>query len=328
MKVLGLGSALIDLLIRIESDAVLDELGFPRGSMQLVDDEGFVRLSAFVSGFESVIAPGGSACNTMRAMANLKNDVGFIAKAGMDSYADMYYDELSRAGVASRLISTCEKPTGVATTFVSRDGERTFGTYLGASMLLDADDLEDDMFEGYDCFYLESYKLVNYPLVLRTAELARQKGLKYALDLGSYNMVEEHLDFLKPFVREYVDILFANEEEALAYTGKPPRRALDEMAAEVGLCVVKVGEKGALIKRGDEYVEVSAFPVTPLDTTGAGDFFAAGFLHGYAHNYPLDVCGRVGALLASYVIRYMGPNLPGETWGEIKEQLKTMELCV
>ena len=325
MKVLGLGSALIDLLIRIESDAMLDELGFPRGSMQLVDDEGFVRLSAFVSGFESVMAPGGSACNTMRAMANLKNDVGFIAKAGMDSHADMYYNELSRAGVDSRLIPTAKKPTGVATTFVSRDGERTFGTYLGASMLLEAADLEEDMFEGYDCFYLESYKLVNYPLVSRTAELARQKGLKYALDLGSYNMVEEHLDFLKPFVREHVDILFANEEEALAYTGKPPRQALDEMATEVGLCVVKVGENGALIKRGDEYVEAPAFPVTPLDTTGAGDFFAAGFLHGYAHNYPLDVCGRMGALLASYVIRYMGPNLPGEAWDEIKEQLKTME---
>jgi len=328
MKVLGLGSALIDLLIRIENDAVLDELGFRRGSMQLVDDEELDRLSAFASGFESVKVPGGSACNTMRAMANLKNDVGFIAKAGMDSHADTYYNELTRAGVDSQLIPTAKKPTGVATTFVSRDGERTFGTYLGASILLNADDLTDDMFDGYDCFYLESYKLVNYPLVSRTAELARQKGMKYALDLGSYNIVEEHLDFLKPFVREHVDILFANEEEALAYTGKPPHEALDEMASEVAVCVVKVGERGALIRKGDEYVEVPAFPVTPLDTTGAGDFFSAGFLHGYAHGYPLDVCGRMGSLLASYVIRYMGPNLPDEAWGEVKKQLKTMGLCV
>ena len=328
MKILGLGSALIDRLIRIESDALLNELAFPRGSMQLVDDDGFKQLSAFVSGFESVTVPGGSACNTMRAMANLKNNVGFIAKVGADSHADMYHSELSRVGVVSQLIPTGEKPTGVATTFVSSDGERTFGTYLGASMLLGADDLTADMFDGYDCFYLESYKLVNYPLVLRTAELVRQKGLKYALDLGSYNMVEEHLGFLKTFVPGHVDILFANEEEALAYTGKPPREALDEMAAEVALCVVKVGEKGALIKRGDEYVEAPAFPVTALDTTGAGDFFAAGFLHGYAHNYPLDVCGRMGSLLASYVIRYMGPNLPDEAWSEVKEQLKTMELCV
>ena len=325
MKITGLGSALIDLLIRIEDDALLEELNFPRGSMQLVDDKGFERLSEFVSGFESVKAPGGSACNTIRALANLKNEVGFIAKAGMDYHAEMYYEELSKAGVASLLIPTNEKPTGVATTFVSRDGERTFGTYLGASMLLNADDITSDMLEGYDCFYLESYKLVNYPLVLRTAELAKQTGLKYALDLGSYNIVNEHIGFLKPFVREYVDILFANEEEAFAYTGKPPREAVDEMAEEVGLCVVKVGEKGALIREGERYVEVPAFPAAPLDTTGAGDFFAAGFLHGYAHNHPLEVCGKIGSLLASYVIRYLGPNLPDEAWVEIKEQLKLIE---
>ena len=325
MKIIGLGSALIDLLIRIDNDILLDDLHFPKGSMQLVDDEGFARLSEFVSGFESVKAPGGSACNTMRALANLNNEVGFIAKVGADDHAAMYHRELKKAGVASLLIPTNEKPTGVATTFVSSDGERTFGTYLGASMLLNADDITPDMLDGYDCFYLESYKLVNYPLVLRTAEIAKAKGLKYILDLGSYNIVEEHLGFLKPFVREYVDILFANEEEAFAYTGKAPHEALDEMAGEVDLCVVKVGPKGALIKEGGRRVEVPAFPGTPLDTTGAGDFFAAGFLHGYAHNYPLEVCGKIGSLLASYVIRYMGPNLPDEVWDDVKKQLKTIE---
>ena len=322
MKILGLGSALIDLLIRIDNDEILEQLGFPKGSMQLVDDSGYNRLSEFIAGFESVKAPGGTACNTMRALRHLKGDIGFIAKVGTDSHAYMYRKELERIGVTSYLIHDGRKPTGVATTFVSPDGERTFGTYLGASLLLNAEDLDPTVFDGYDCFYLEGYKLVNYPLVLRTAQIAKEKGIKYAIDLGSYNMVEEHIEFLKPFVREYVDILFANEEEARAYTGKEKWEALNELSRDADLCIVKLGAEGALIKKGGAAVHIPTLPITPLDTTGAGDFFSAGFLYGYSQNLPLATCGTIGNLLASHVIRYMGSNLPDEAWAEIKEQIK------
>ena len=319
-----MGSALIDRLIQIENEEILQQLCFPKGSMQLVDDDGFFRLSAFVEGFDATKSPGGSACNTIRALAHLKNEVGFIAKVGVDKYAGIYRNELERIGVTSHLIPDERKPTGVATTFVTLDGERTFGTYLGASLLLKAEELNPTVFDGYDCFYLEGYKLVNYPLVLRTAQIAKEKGMKFALDLGSYNMVEEHIEFLKPFVRNYVDILFANGEEAHAYTGKMGQEALDEIACEVELCIVKTGAEGALIKEGEVSIHIPAIATTPLDTTGAGDFFAAGFLYGYSKKYPLDVCGKIGNLLASHVIRYMGTNLPEEAWNEIKQQIKSM----
>lgn len=322
MKIIGLGSALIDVLVRIDNEKILDLLDFPKGSMQLVDDNGYGRLSEFVSGFESVKVPGGAACNTMRALANLRSGIGFIAKVGADEHADVYCKELEKLGVTSYLIRDERKPTGVATTFITGDGERTFGTYLGASLLLKAEDINPDLFDGYDCFYLEGYKLVNYPLVLQTAQIAKEKGIKFAIDLGCYNMVEEHINFLKPFVREYVDIVFANEEEARAYTGKEKWEALNEIALDADLCIIKLGAEGALIKEGDVSVHAPAPPVTPLDTTGAGDFFAAGFLYAYSQKLPLETCGAMGNLLASHVIRHMGPNLPENSWNEIKESIK------
>ncbi|MDD6210457.1 MAG: adenosine kinase [Bacteroidales bacterium] len=322
MKIIGLGSALVDLLVRIEEDDVLDKLKFPKGSMQLQSDEEYRRLCAFVADESFLEVPGGAACNTIRALAHLNNKVGFIGKVGTDFHAEMYRNELELLHVEANLIPDGRKPTGVATTFVSKDGERTFGTYLGASMLLNADEIRSEVFDGYDCFYIEGYMLVNYPLMLRTAEIAKEKGIKYAIDLGSYNMVHEHIGFLKPFVRDYVDILFANEEEALAYTGKCAEEALTEFAKEVDVCVVKVGSRGALIKCGNEDISVPALPVKPVDTTGAGDFFAAGFLHGCCQGWSLDLCGKAGSLLASYVIREIGPNLPDNVWEEIKKQIK------
>lgn len=325
MKILGLGSALVDLLVRIESDDILSKLNFPKGSMQLQDDEGFERLSMLVSNESYAKVPGGSACNTIRALAHLGNKVGFIGKVGMDEHAAMYREKLLQAGVHTFLIPDERKPTGVATTFVSKDGERTFGTYLGASVLLEAKEIAEELFNDYDCFFIEGYLLVNYPLMLRTAQIAKKRGMKYAIDLGSYNMVQEHLDFLKPFVRDNVDILFANEEEAFAYTGKAPEEALEIISRDVELCIVKIGAKGALIKTKDTFISVPAQKTSHvIDTTGAGDLFAAGFLHGYCQGKSLDSCGLIGGILASHVIRELGTELPDEIWERIKEQIKRL----
>ena len=326
MKILGLGSALVDLLVRIENDDVLNKLNFPKGSMQLQNDDEFKQLSALVSNESFVKVPGGSACNTIRALAHLNNSVGFIGKVGTDEHAAMYREKLLHAGVHTFLISDKRKPTGVATTFVSKDGERTFGTYLGASVLLEAKEIEETLFNDYDCFFIEGYLLVNYPLMLRTAQIAKKRGIKYAIDLGSYNMVQEHLDFLKPFVRDNVDILFANEEEAFAYTGKAPIEAIEILSRDVELCVVKIGSKGALIKTKDTFISVPAQQTDHvIDTTGAGDLFAAGFLHGYCRNMPLETCGLVGGILASHVIRELGTELSNDVWEKIKEQIKQLQ---
>jgi sugar/nucleoside kinase (ribokinase family) len=209
--------------------------------------------------------------------------------------------------------------------FISKDSERTFGTYLGAAVEMSAEDLKPEMFKGYDIFHIEGYLVQNHALIERAVEIAKQEGLTISLDLASYNVVESNNEFLHKVVKKYVNILFANEEEAKAFTGKHPEDALIEIAKDVDLAVVKIGSKGSLIKKGEVIERVGIIKVNSVDTTGAGDLYAAGFLYGYAKKLPLSKCGRIGAVLSGKVIEVIGPKMTDDTWKEIKTMVKEIE---
>jgi sugar/nucleoside kinase (ribokinase family) len=311
--ILGMGNALVDLMTKIDSDAVLDALHLPKGSMQLVDAQTSMKVADYTAGYPTMIASGGSAANTIHGLAKLGVSTAFIGTVGEDETGDFFHKDMVGAGVQPYIFRS-QTPSGLAIALVTPDGERTFATHLGAAIELSVDFLHPDLFSGHKYFYVEGYLVQNEELLLKAMNLASQSGLKIALDLASYNVVEAKKDFLLHLLKTYVDIVFANEEEAKAICGFKPEPAVDFLSGLCETAIVKTGAKGALIKQGNELTHVPALQANPIDTTGAGDMFAAGFLYGHLHNFNLEMAGMAGNMLAASVIEVMGAKMDNQKW--------------
>ncbi|HJF80760.1 adenosine kinase [Phocaeicola plebeius] len=323
-KIIGMGNALVDVLVRIDDDSLLEKLHLPKGSMQLIQEDTLSEIRKYTSGMKIHRSTGGSAGNTVCALAALGANPGFIGKVGQDETGTFFGDTLRQRGV-NALLATCDLPSGIASTFISTDGERTFGTYLGAAATLRAEDLSRKMFAGYNYLYIEGYLLQDHDLMLRAVQLAKEEGLQVCLDMASYNVVEAERDFFDQLIVKYVDIVFANESEALAYTGKAPHEALEEIASKCSIAVVKTGKEGSLVKKGTEVIQLLSCPVdNVLDTTGAGDFYAAGFMYGLTCGYSLEKCVQISTILATAVIQEVGTTLPAKKWDEIKLNIESL----
>lgn len=323
-KIIGMGNALVDVLVRIDDDSLLEKLHLPKGSMQLIQEDTLSEIRKYTSGMKIHRSTGGSAGNTVCALAALGANPGFIGKVGQDETGAFFGDTLRQRGV-NALLATCDLPSGIASTFISTDGERTFGTYLGAAATLRAEDLSRKMFAGYNYLYIEGYLLQDHDLMLRAVQLAKEEGLQVCLDMASYNVVEAERDFFDQLIVKYVDIVFANESEALAYTGKTPHEALEEIASKSSIAVVKTGKEGSLVKKGTEVIQLLSCPVdNVLDTTGAGDFYAAGFMYGLTCGYSLEKCVQISTILATAVIQEVGTTLPAKKWDEIKLNIESL----
>ena len=323
-KIIGMGNALVDVLVRIDDDSLLEKLHLPKGSMQLIQEDTLSEIRKYTSGMKIHRSTGGSAGNTVCALAALGANPGFIGKIGQDETGAFFGDTLRQRGV-NALLATCDLPSGIASTFISTDGERTFGTYLGAAATLRAEDLSRKMFAGYNYLYIEGYLLQDHDLMLRAVQLAKEEGLQVCLDMASYNVVEAERDFFDQLIVKYVDIVFANESEALAFTGKAPHEALEEIASKCSIAVVKTGKEGSLVKKGTEVIQLLSCPVdNVLDTTGAGDFYAAGFMYGLTCGYSLEKCVQISTILATAVIQEVGTTLPAKKWDEIKLNIESL----
>ena len=317
-RVIGIGNALTDMLVNLSSDEVLTRYNIARGSMSLVDSKLQSEVSKAVAGRPYSLSHGGSADNTIRAMARLGAEVGFIGKVGRDTTGDFFEQALSNLGIQP-VIFRGENRSGKCVSLISTDGERTMLTHLGAALELHADEISEQVFTGYDCLYIEGYLVQDHTLISSVARKAKQCGLKVAIDLASFNVVAENVDFLRELVREYVDIVFANEDEAKTFSGESePINALQYISEMCSLAVVKIGMKGALIKQGEQVVHVGIMAAAKrVDTTGAGDFYAAGFLYGLTLGLDLRQCGTIGAVTAGKVIEIVGTTLSDEAWEDI-----------
>ncbi len=320
-SVLGLGNALVDVLARLENDNLLEKLNFPKGSMQLVDDVAVAKVMEATSHLNKELASGGSAANTIHGLASLGIKTGFIGKIGKDEFGEVFKNDMSSHNITPHL-SESEAKSGRAIAMISPDSERTFATYLGAAVELSADDMMEHMFDGYTYFHVEGYLVQNKALIEKAYQVAKSKGLKTSIDLASFNVVEENLDFLKNLIANYVDIVFANEEEAKAYTGKEGEAALNDLANGTEVAVLKLGKDGSIIKRFDEVVKVGIIPVKSIDTTGAGDLYAAGFLYGLIKELSLEQCGNIGSILSGHVIEVVGPKMSEDTWSTIHKKVE------
>jgi sugar/nucleoside kinase (ribokinase family) len=322
-SIIGIGNALMDVVVKLTNDNILLKNNLPKGSMILVDSTTSASINSQTEGLEKIFAPGGSVANTIDGLAHLGANAAFIGKVGNDELGQSYHDGLIAIG-AKPILFHSSTPTGVAMALVTPDSERTFGTYLGAAIELSPSDLTIELFSGYDIAYIEGYLVQNHDLIRKAVSLAREAGLTIAIDLASYNVVEANLDFLKEIISNHVDIIFANEEEAKAFTGKNPEEAVSELAGMCEIAVVKTGAKGSLIQHKQERIKIGITGTTCIDTTGAGDLYATGFLYGIAGNLPLDVCGKIASILAGKVITVYGARMDDMLWNNIIQEVKEL----
>mgnify|MGYP006283594743 CR=1 FL=1 len=321
MRVLGMGNALVDIITSLENDALLNTFGLPKGSMTLVDHETSNFLNAETAGLPKQKASGGSAANTIHGLAHLDVPSGFIGMVGDDDLGNFFFKDMKSKGIKPILFKSI-KETGRAMALISQDSERTFATYLGAAVELSSEDLDSHIFEGYDYLYVEGYLVQDHQLMEKALRVAKNNGLKICIDLASYNIVEQHKDFFLEIIRNYTDILFANNQEAEALTGEKPEKAAKTLGEITEIAVVKTGAEGSVICSDGELIRVGVRPSTPVDTTGAGDMYAAGFLYGMICEQPLDVCGKIGSLIAGRVIEVLGAKMDESAWENLRREIR------
>lgn len=323
MKILGIGNALVDLLIQLESDFLLETLRLPRGSMQLIDESKYLKIIDQVENYNQTTACGGSAANVVCGTAKLGVGSAYCGKVCNDSYGKFYKKDLLTNGVDPLLFES-NIATGCATTFISKDGERTFGTYLGAAALLDSDDMASVDFKAYDWILIEGYLIVLTSFFEEILKRAKAAGCKVSIDLASYNVVRDNLSLFKKYISKYADMVFANEEEAYEYTGLWNEEAAEAIGKEVSISVVKVGSKGSYVYHNNRIVSATATPSRVLDTTGAGDLYAAGFFYGLEKGYDLKRCAEIGSIVAGKVIEVIGTKMDDQRWTEINKEIKQL----
>lgn len=322
-KILGIGSALVDILTQIPNEQILNELNLPKGSMTYVDAQTSVEIGKKLAYLGNQMASGGSAANTMSGLAQLGVEAGFLSKIGKDEVGEFFAKQMTETHVRPLMLKS-DTPSGRVQALVTADGERTFATCLGAAAEMCADDIQPELLQGWDIFYVEGYLVANPTMLRKAIETAKAQGMTIAIDLASYNVVEESRDFLLELVNNYVDIVFANEKEAFALTGMEPEAALDYIAERCDIAVVKVGAKGAFVKRGNEIVTIPPMKAVVVDTTGAGDMWAAGFLAGLVKGENLQKCGMMGAIVAKNIIEVMGAKMDDERWNIIHKAISKL----
>lgn len=322
--ILGIGNALVDALIKIENDELLANLKLKKGAMNLVDEKTYLQLVEQIKDLSPEYVAGGSSANTIVATSALNIKSGFIGCIGKDEIGKIFEKSISDYDVVPHL-TYGDGRTGVATTFISEDGERTFATYLGVASHIGQLSIKDLEFEKYSILYIEGYLVDNHQLMRELFKIAKKHNIRVALDIASFNIVEENKAFLDEIIPQYIDILFANEPEAMALAGKKPQDAIVDLAKMTKIAVIKMGKNGSYIGHNDTFIHIKAVSVDKVvDTTGAGDLYSAGFLFGLCQDFNLPLCGKIGTLMASKIITKIGPKLSVQEWVELKKDINNL----
>jgi len=314
----GTGSALIDVLIH-ENDEFLAKIGAVKGGMKFVEKEFIDEVLQQASG-EPVIVPGGSACNTLIGIGKLGGKARFIGKSGMGDMGRYFKADLKKNNVESALF-TSSSPTGRVLSVITPDAQRSMLTFLGASSETEPHEITEQSFKDAEIVHIEGYLLFNSDLMEASLQCAKKAGALISLDLASFTIVEESRDFLEKITADFVDILIANEDEALAFTGFTDEiEAIEALSKRADIAVLKIGERGSYISRKGKIIRVEPKgDGCIVDTTGAGDLWASGFLYGFVHGFSLEKCGELGSVCGYEVCRVIGANIPDEGWERIKQ---------
>jgi sugar/nucleoside kinase (ribokinase family) len=315
IDVTGIGNAIVDVLAHA-SDGLLAEQGLQKGTMALIDDARAAALYARMG--QAVEVSGGSVANSIAGIASLGGRTAYVGKVAADQLGEVFAHDIRAVGVR---FETAPTRGGASTArcliLVTPDAQRTMNTFLGACRELGPSDIDEDLIAQSHVTYLEGY-LWDPPAAkeafLKASRIAERAGRRVALSLSDPFCVERHRKEFLELVERHVDILFANEREICSLY--EVTRLEDAMAAVRGRCelaAITLSEKGSVVLQGDETFAIAAERVTKVvDTTGAGDLYAAGFLFGYTHGKSPAHCGRLGARCAAEVISHFGarPEIP------------------
>ncbi len=306
-EVVGIGNAIVDVIATAD-DSFLEHMGIEKGIMQLVEKDRGELLYAAMS--ERVQAPGGSVANTIAGLGSLGLQTGFIGRVHDDALGRFYAQSMEDDGTSfvNTPVPDGELPTSRSMIFVSPDGERSMNTYLGISSELGPEDVSDDVAGTAQILFLEGYlydKDKGKAAFERAAKLCRDNGGRAGVSLSDPFCVDRHRDSFRRLVKE-LDYVIGNEHEWESLYQTDLSSALEQASADAGMAVCTRSGHDVLLVRGDETVAVPVNAVTPVDATGAGDQFAAGFLYGYAKGVPLDAAGRMGCVAAAEVISHYG----------------------
>jgi len=308
--VAGLGNALVDALVRIDDDSVIEELGFDRGRMSVVDDQTWQKAYSRVSSHGVELQSGGSCANSIAALGLLGAKAVYCGQIGSDDMGRLYEERIREACGQHALKKTGTHPTGKCLSIISgSDAERTMLTNLGAAVTMTGLTDFEEVIRGSHVLHLTAYLLLDEPMRSRAYEaiaVANQEEIVISLDVADPFVISVAREPVVHILDEFADIVFMNADEASALCDGPPENVLDMLADSVDTIVLKLGAKGSIVQHNGERIRMGIQPVTAVDTTGAGDAYAAGFLYGYVHGWSMQRSAHLGSHVASLTVGQMG----------------------
>jgi sugar/nucleoside kinase (ribokinase family) len=319
----GIGNALVDIEYEVDTE-FLKAHRIEKGLMTLVDEARQLELIQALDKHMIKKQSGGSAANTMIAASQFGANCFYSCKVADDDWGDFYVDDLESAGVASNLTEGSRKPglTGRCLVMVTQDADRTMNTFLGITSEFSTDELVEASLKASGWLYVEGYLVANpisQKTMVKAKQIADQNQVKTALTFSDPNMVKFFTEGLDQVIGTSVDLLFCNEDEALTYTQTneilEARHLLKKVAKTF---VITQGKNGAMIFDGVTFIDIEPYPVTAVDTNGAGDMFAGAFLYGITHGHSYAQAGKLASLASSKVVSQFGPRLQ---WHQAKEIL-------
>ncbi len=315
-RVLGVGSFVWDYIQPVD-DAFLESLYLPKKGWRDMDWHSFCEVieRARLQSTPTILT-GGSVANTLKGLSALGAACALTGHAGLDKRGDQIIETLQKSGIEI-YATRSETPTAHIVSLVTPDGERSFCAFIQSAKETNEADLLPHYFEDRDLVHIEGYLLPNHCLVEQAAQLAKSRGITVSYDIGNSLLGERYRERLWAFFSEYVDILFVDIDEAFALTHLPPREACQFLSHFCHIAVVKVSDEGCYVSSGKQHIHQPAIPTTVVDSTGAGDLFAAGFLFGYLEDASLEQCALYGNLMGSAAVERYGSEIPANRFKEI-----------
>tara|TARA_B100000902_G_scaffold388489_1_gene434240 strand:- start:102 stop:1091 length:990 start_codon:yes stop_codon:yes gene_type:complete len=321
LDVVSICNALIDLLIQAE-ESDIQSLDLNKGIMHLVDADRQKTVLSHFEGHETTTQLGGSCLNAIRTLAALDAKTAFAGMIGPDAFGKNIREKMSALGIQAALKEHKNEDTGTCAVLITPDGERTMNTNLGASCLFDESIVPEQEIKNSNIFHFCGYQWSS-PEQIKAIETAikigRSSNTLISFDVADPFVVQNCREDFKKIIDSDTDVVFANEEESKMLYDSSPEEAAAKISASGAIAVIKLGAKGALIQRGEEVVKVSAEPTTVVDTTGAGDMFAAGFLYGLSKDKDLATCGKMAAIAAGDTISHIGASVGDAAIRKIKD---------
>ncbi len=323
-RILGVGTLLLDILSCVDEAFLAQNVPGRKGGSDTVTADFSRALAAMLPAVK--YAPGGSAPNTLDALAAWGIESRLIGMVGRDE--DGGFCKQHFRGDISAIKTHPDLPTGRCVSMVTPDSERTMRTFLGASAAIAPEDLSEQDFAGVDLLLFEGYMLYDEPLALKIFEFTERLAIPVAFDLASFELVAKYRETLLPELLKKCAVIFCNREEAEAFAGQgSEEELLERLAAFAPLAALKLGKDGALIRQNGKTVRVEAELVeNPVDTTGAGDLWQAGFLYGLMQKKSLALCGKFASAAAAELVQTLGARLTDETLQKLKQKFTDMEM--